>query len=237
MHKGYKMMREAVKQSPSSLLSLPSALQEEVNQMFPYSIGIEVEAFFKENQLAHFFLVNDLKLKFPEIIDVNCDTHEQRFRIPSGIKGLICLEAICNFMKDYMKLNPGSGIHYHIDFSEMKFWSEFLGPDHVIVNNQKWILQSLKSWNYTGHFNNWSVSTIKTAVKFHTLYKTVEVRIGEMTFDYELIVKRILHLQNIAKKLKWNITQREVKRLHLNQLAHKKISKKVKKLQKHTFPF
>lgn len=222
MHRGFKVMREAVRQSPSLLLSMPQSLQEEAAKMLPYSTGIEVEATFSEEttnkwnrgesslggKIINLEAVEQEALRnIPYLMTCDFDQNEQRFRIPAGIKGLICLEHISNWMKEHMELNMASGIHYHIDFSEMDFFniadsSERFTKVEGIAANSQWMLKPLKSWNYTGSFNSWTVSYMKTAVKFHTDYKTVEFRIGEMTFDYSLMIKRILNLQNICRKFK-----------------------------------
>ena len=64
------------------------------------------------------------------------------------------------------------------------------------------MLKALKSWNYKGSYNTWTISNYRTAIRIPTEHSTIEYRIGEMSFDYELIIKRIIHCQNITRRLK-----------------------------------
>lgn len=220
MRRGFAMVRDAVKQCPLPLLSISDKkLLDIAEGMMPYSIGIEFEAnvkseFIKDLNPDWRWKEADRKIKtlFPDLLDVNFDGSEQRIRIPSGIKGMVVLYQFCDWMKENMELNEASGLHYHIDFTDVPYmWEGGRNLSKVISNNEKWIMATLKTWNYKGTYNSWEFTDRKTAVKAHETYKTVEVRIGEMTFDYDLIMKRILHLQNIAKKLKTNILQQQKK--------------------------
>jgi hypothetical protein len=195
MQHGYTMVREAVKQFPLPLSVLTDKkLISYADSLLPYSTGFEIECELKS---SNWDTVKQFT-RIPNIMDFNTTPQEQKFRIPAGIKGLICLYEICSKLKEYATLNPASGIHYHIDFTDC-----FNRIDSTFISkNNNWVINSLQSWRYTGKFNEITCSTRKTAVKYHSGYKTLEFRIGEMSFDYELLVKRIIHCQNISKKLK-----------------------------------
>lgn len=204
MQQGYKFVREAIKMLPLPLAQVEGKLRRVANSYLPYSTGIEIECHVK--RIADTSdLLNDHFRSISNIMDVNIDYGEQRFRIPKGVSGAICLYEICENLKLYSALNMGSGIHYHIDCSDITEDAfQKLMCLHC-MNPDSFILKALKSWGYTGKYNSWQVSGYKEAVRFHENYKTVEVRIGEMTFDYELMMKRILHCQNIVRKLKRSV--------------------------------
>jgi hypothetical protein len=62
-------------------------------------------------------------------------------------------------------------------------------------------LKKLECWNYTGIFNAKKVSFCKNTVRFHKNLKTVEFRIGEMSFEYDVLVKRIIHCHKIVQDI------------------------------------
>lgn len=200
MQQGYKMIREAVNTCPLPLLSLEGKLKKVANSYLPYDTGIEIECSLKGHNS---YLATKLFMdKVPTLKAIKIDSSEQRFRISSGINGLVSLYGLCDTLKELSLLNMQSGIHYHIDFTEFTD-SQFNNIANMFKEGKdSWILNSLKSWDYKGQYNAWIVSTGKTAVRFHKPYRTVEFRIGEMSFDYELLVKRIVHCQNISKKIK-----------------------------------
>lgn len=202
MKHGYKMVRDAVRRCPLPLLSLDSKLRQVAEDMLPYSTGIEIECYLKDKDSMHDISKREkIASQIPDIMEVKFTESELRFRIPSGIKGLICLYNISEFLKEHALINPSSGVHYHVDFTDVCENHEKLYSLFFLIPRD-WILKSLESWGYTGSFNEWEVSFDKTAVKFHLDYRTVEFRIGEMTFDYELFIKRIIHCQNISRKIK-----------------------------------
>lgn len=164
------------------------------NYYLPYSIGIEIECVQKDT-----FNIEDFK-SIPNILAIECDEYEQRFRIPSGLKGLQCLYRISQALKLNSLLNPLSGIHYHVDCSDTydKFTPE------IVADNEDWILKELDSWGYRGTYNKRKIEFTFSHnwIRFQSSFKTMECRIGEMTFDYVLLVKRIFHLSSIVKRFK-----------------------------------
>jgi len=204
MHRPYKMVKDCVRHNPLPLLAIKDEkLLKIAKSSLKYDTGIEIECSQGEEYLSKYFR------NIPNILQVSNDSEEQRYRIPNGINGLVCLYTLCETLKKYSLLNPASGIHYHIDCTDMSEnnW-EFLTAilyRQKSLNKLNWILNSLSSWNYKGTYNVWKVSTNKTVVRIHEEYKTIEFRIGEMSFDYEVLVKRIIHCQNIVHKLKQNL--------------------------------
>ena len=163
-----------------------------IDNIIPYSIGFEVECDRGDN------FKNVSFSSIPNIMEVNIDSNEQRFRIPSGRRGAVCLKDICDQLVVNSKINMGSGIHYHVDMTET---FEFLN-DENIQENHEWILKELDSWGYTGTYNPRSCGKNSSNwVNFQRQFKTAEFRIGEMTFDYSLMMKRIIHVSEIVKKL------------------------------------
>lgn len=166
---------------------------EIIDNLIPYSVGIEVEC----NQGS------DWKIEYfksiPNIMHVQCDPTEQRFRIPSGVDGINCLKEISNNLIEYSELNLGSGIHYHIDMTDC---FKLLTPE-IVTDNKEWMLKELDTWDYKGTYNTRDCRINNRCwVNFQSGFKTAEIRIGEMTFDYSLLMKRIIHCNEIIKKLK-----------------------------------
>ena len=169
-----------------------------------YDVGIEIECslldgFFEDEVLEEIKSLHIYK-------DIQLSPKEQRFRLPKGGLGFYALHKLSDFMKKYYAFNDLSGIHYHIDFTDC---FDNLINNESIINISPYLLNELDSWNYKGSYNPKIVKLDGGScwVKFQTGFKTMEVRIGEMTFDYNLLLKRILHLQNIAYHLKFEHLQ------------------------------
>lgn len=186
-------IEDCIYYNPLSLLNIKNQkILDSIDNYLPYSTGFEIEC----DQL------NFIPKKFwdiPDIMDVNCDMNEQRFRIPNGLKGLICLYNICERLKLDCAINNGSGIHYHIDMTD---WFDSINKE-IIELNSEWILKELDTWNYKGKYNPRQLGLDYNGwIKFQNHFKTAEFRIGEMSFDYNILVTRIIHANRIIKKFK-----------------------------------
>ena len=158
---------------------------------FPYSVGFEIETNTQNIRIFD---------EIPYLIANTSSVNELRFRIPNGIKGIQCLFNISIYLKKYTELNPQSGIHYHIDCTDVYnlFSTDFIN------NHSDYILTELDKWKYKGTYNprKCIFSGSRNWVRFKDTLKTMEIRIGEMTFDYELLFERIRHSSEIVKTLK-----------------------------------
>ena len=106
----------------------------------PYSVGIEFECIQNEH-----FNIEEFK-SIPNILDVNVDTGEQRFRIPAGLNGIKTLYKISEALKQNSLLNPLSGIHYHVDCTDIydKFNNHIVwGATAMMLNEIKDVLKEL----------------------------------------------------------------------------------------------
>jgi len=189
-----ELIEESILTAPLALLNIKdSNTLDLINNYLPYSIGFEIECLKGPN-------FNEANYKsIPDLIHLECDSSEQRFRIPNGLKGLICLYNICEQLKVNSILNPDSGIHYHIDMTDC---FKSITP-HFVGKHSNFILTELDTWNYQGTYNKRECKIDERCwVQFQRTFKTCEIRIGEMTFDYELLVKRMIHASKIVKKLK-----------------------------------
>ena len=161
---------------------------------FPYSVGFEIETMTENIRIFD---------EIPYLIENKSSISELRFRIPNGIKGIQCLFNISIYLKKYAELNPDSGIHYHIDCTDVYnlFSTDF------IDKYSDYILTELDKWKYKGTYNprKCVFSSSRNWVRFKDTLKTMEIRIGEMTFDYELLFERIRHSSEIVKTLKDNL--------------------------------
>ncbi len=159
--------------------------------LLPYSTGIEIECDKRDD-----YDENDFK-SIPDIMDVQTDSREQRYRIPSGLKGFKCLFNIYEALKENSIPNKDAGHHFHIDFTDSWKYINRRSTDYV----KEYILSELDKWKYKGTYNhresNW--------IKWQDYFKTLEIRVCDMSFDYSYILNKILHCQEIAKKVKLDL--------------------------------
>lgn len=163
------------------------------------SVGFEIECSSKKDiDIAQ--VTKEFK-NIPYILDADANEYsEQRFRIPTGINGLLCLYFITTKLKKYYELNLGSGIHYHIDLQSSENREKVDDLLFYTTYDSRWILEELDKWNYQGTYNKRNISCSK-GNWFVVRSRTIEIRIGEMTFDYELLVERIIHCNKIVEKV------------------------------------
>lgn len=189
---------EAIYSNPLLLLSYIKyeSILRNIDSFLPYSVGFEIECKQQED-----FDISLFK-NIPNILDVNCDSSEQRFRIPNGLKGMICLYHITQVLKINSLLDD-SGIHYHIDMTE----NYSLLNNENIQANEQWMLEELDKWDYQSDYNKRSVKFDcgHRWIRFQDNFKTAEFRIGEMSFDYKLIIKRMIHASSLIRRLIDNI--------------------------------
>lgn len=188
-----------IQATPVVLDSNDIAVQELALFYLPYSTGFEIECCNKEGVPLS---VYD---NIPLVMEAPCCSDELRFRIPSGIDGLKALYNISQHLKEHALLNPQSGIHYHVDCSEIY---DNLN-DNFIAKHSEWILKELDTWGYKGTYNKriCEFSGSRNYTRFKNSTKTMEFRIGEMTFSYELLFKRIVHVNAIVRKLKKSLEE------------------------------
>lgn len=198
-----------IKTFPKALDTTDSDVIRVGNYYLPYSTGFEIECDRdKEN------FNEELFISIPNLMEFKGNSGEERFRIPPGIKGLNCLYDISMTLKHNNLANPLSGIHYHIDFTDIydlacKIDStvKFLEiiDKYINIETREYALKELDTWNYIGTYNRREFD-IKWGgacwIRFQSEFKTMEIRIGEMTFDYDLLFQRITHANQIATYLK-----------------------------------
>lgn len=160
-----------------------------IDSYLPFSVGMEIECMhgtvFKEENFVSIPNIMAVDNANPE--------YEQRYRIPSGLKGLVCLWQICEQLKLNCKYHPHSGHHYHIDCVDV--WDRM--PNGLINKNLDWILPELDTWKYSGTYNKRDHGWIRP-----NGLKTIEFRCADMTFEYPIIIKRLISASNIVRKLK-----------------------------------
>lgn len=185
-----ELIGELLKTPLSLLVIKDQATINQLNSIIPYSTGFEIEC----DKSPIFDTKNFTNI--PDIIDVNCDSTEQRYRIPNGLKGIICLYNICDQLRYNSLLNPASGIHYHIDAT---YKNEEI--QKVTLRNKTWILNELDSWEYKGTYNARDIGIGSYWIRLNSL-KTLEFRLGDMSFNFNYILKRISHCNSIVRRVK-----------------------------------
>ena len=169
-----------------------SEVLELCNSFLPYSVGIEIEA-----SLVPDFNKHLSKLDF-YCLDKNIYPSEQTFRIPNGYKGLICLELFSLYLKKY-QINTNSGNHYHIDCTD-NYEKVFI----AIKSETEFVLGELDKWETGDKVNERKIvkNTKFSYCNLRTNFKTAEFRIGELTCEFPLLLKRISHLSYIIKTVR-----------------------------------
>jgi hypothetical protein len=186
------LLKRCVYDTPLTILNIRDQEQlDYISKFIPYSTGFEIECDIKSN-VSHRVFDN-----IPYLIENKSSYGELRFRIPSGVKGIICLYLISRSLKENATFNPGSGIHYHIDFTD----GNYDIPKDFININQDWILSELDTWKYGGNYNKRAVTFYK-GNWFVFRGKTIEIRCGNMTFEYKELIKTIIHANSIVRRVK-----------------------------------
>lgn len=224
------MIEDTIFTNPLPLLAIKNPkLVERINQYLPYSSAFEVECRKQPS-----FDITTFE-EIPDIMSVNCGNGEQRFRVPSGLKGLVCLYHISEQLKLNSELNPESGIHYHVDCTDC--WD--LINARLVSENAKWILEELDTWSpeyttrgrgicgFSGDKDLMCKIPYGGWLRFNSL-KTMEFRVGEMTFDYSILAKRMIHCNEIVRKFKFSMRE-GIHKLELEQLQQKLKDLRIKK--------
>lgn len=213
MENAYKVLRDMIRFCPLALITVKdSKLIAIAKAYLPSDTGIEVECSWKDEVIEKAdYSERNIVCNIPYLKEHSHDTYEKRFRIPPGIEGMICLYYISEWLKENCMFNEESGNHYHVDTG--KFYSHQYS---IPYEEHKWILLSLDKWGYKGKYNSRGVSGSKsTWLTERQTKNTFEFRLGEMTFDYELLIKRIVNCQNIVMKLrhKYELNQPKPKQI------------------------
>src|SRR5687768_16362332 len=107
------MIEDMAFNSPLSLLAIKDKqVIQYLNELIPYSRAFEIEC---DKSPVY---SNEAFRNIPDIMDVNNSDFEQRYRIPNGLRGIICIYNISTQLKINSLLNPHSSIHYHTDCTD-----------------------------------------------------------------------------------------------------------------------
>lgn len=180
-------------------------LEEQAIYYLPYNTGIEIECNVQRNWSPSLYDELDL-------VANRSDIYEQRIQIYPGLRGAVSLYKYLQILQEY-GIHTTSGIHIHVDvskftkyqYSDQKFSlssskSESLGE--YFKKHSDFILKELDSWGYKGTYNQREVRGSKGGwFGYRSEKDSVEIRICEMTFDYRVLIKRIVHCQYIVKYL------------------------------------
>jgi len=195
-----ELIQKYIYTNPIALLAIKD--QESINYInsfLPYSTGFEIECNTLSNYDYEKFKVIPDILDYGKYNSNQVTSIEVRYRIPNGLVGLICLYNICQELHRNCSLSASS-IHYHIDCTDI---FDKIHNQNWINDNNNWIIERLKLWETAKEYNaDCKVSLYRAWVRLAEEHKTIEFRIGEMTFDYNIIVKRIIDCNDIIKKVK-----------------------------------
>lgn len=201
MHKPFKSVRDMVRTCPLPLIDIADPMRSFANEFLPYETGIEIECDIPFNPNGPTSRAMSIDMYRTGVLHFEVEGNtEIKFRIPSGIKGMCNLYNALEVVKAYCKLNMKSGIHYHIDMRKCINWDNIRNVSSI--ESKLWILKALDRWGYKGTYNHKNVAYGKTAswVNLRPTLRTMEFRVGEMSFDYQVIIKRIINCQNIVRR-------------------------------------
>ncbi len=180
-------------------------LEEQAIYYLPYNTGIEIECDVQPNWSSS--LYNEL-----DLVANASSTFEQRIQIYPGLRGAVTLYKYLEILQQY-GIHTTSGIHIHIDVSKFikyvyddgKFAlvaSESKSLGEYFQKHSEFILKELDTWGYKGTYNRREVRVHKGGwFGYRSEKNSVEIRICEMTFDYRVLIRRIVHCQYIVKYL------------------------------------
>ena len=201
-----------------------------LKRMLNRSCGIEIECFgslrwqfdsnWKVNQLVRdYYNIMDYSEDNPPSCQEYADKdsewngfNEHKIRI-SDYKQINGLYDILTDMKQYCRLNLQSGIHIHVDISDLcngamgtleieRLFRTYLEPrmdeiEHIFYPNGK----------YTGTYNHFKEITwgkLQYWVALRSSYHTIEFRIAPMSFEYTDIIRWCVELTALVN---WTIKQ------------------------------
>lgn len=184
--------------TPTVLDSNNSDVIKAGNYYLPYSTGFEME-FDNDGELTK------EQFAYLNLLDLQINNSEQRFRITNGIKGLKQLFGISKVLRKNAIFSDYSGIHYHVDCT-----GHYDLFDSTLINEYwEWIEEELRLWDYRGTYNKkgycglgYGTGYSGSWLRFNSSFKTMEFRIGNMAFDYKTLFLRIVHANFIVKTIK-----------------------------------
>lgn len=205
MKNAYKNLRDCVFHNPLAISSLHPKLIRIAGSYLPYSTGMEIEC--DVNNLPYSHIYTRINRRFLSVGCMSSDvgSGECRIRIPKGVAGMVALYKSTRILKEEFGLNPSSGIHYHIDMTDAPDFTS--GSRRMIW--ERMVIKELEDWDYKGYYNRKMVS-YESKAHVWLNYKrymrdtnsfTSEFRIGEMTFEYDILIKRIIHAQSLIKRV------------------------------------
>jgi len=187
----YSQVRRLVKTNPSLLIDQYQHYKYSVyaNSFLKKDTGIEIEVAYKSTvRLKH--------LKAPDVVEYDDSPDgsgypEKRFRIRSGIPGLIQLWEVCKFLKKNCVFNPDACIHLHVSCDR---WA-------VIDKKGIYIIKQHACHYDQGIVANRPMEFMSPWVRYNKELNTLEVRAVPMTFDYKTLLHYITITQNLVTKL------------------------------------
>jgi len=186
------------------------------NDFFPYSVGIEVECSMIAtlyNEISRIGTPDRVDLKYfrlDNVMEVQSTINEQRFRLPSGPTQALALLQVCNFLNDNCFFNKKSGIHIHVDMTDIMKRDDVHYDVYRIdrLINKKRVLSRLHSFSYGGIYNHYDLTPRMHNIHFSSSYvhitekRTLEYRIFSQTFDYHKLLIFIKACQSITREVK-----------------------------------
>ncbi len=183
-------------------------------ELLPFKLGIEIECTrslangmnMSDENLKRFFNVDKILIDLLDPINGDEYACEHRIRI-IGYKQIAGLYRILQAMKEHCLVNVHGGLHIHVDFSDCKYNSTFLGMKRLrnkpqLVNFfDKHVKEAVQFFDYKGIYSPHRATSSKDGV-ISMREETVEFRLGNCTFEYEKIIKWCIYVSQLSKAAK-----------------------------------
>lgn len=188
-----------------------------INSMLPVDTGFEFESYGRvaiPSESVYILCRNINAVDISCHLDGDDGGHENKVRIRAGVDGAITLWKFLNLLKERTRFNDKGCIHYHVGIRD--FYTYI--PSQVRYGNSnttEWakfqrliepILQELDTWGYQEEISGSQrrrISECKWSyVRIHPGHYTAEFRIGEPSYDYQTVMKRVIHIHQLVKKMR-----------------------------------
>jgi hypothetical protein len=165
-------------------------------ELVPRTVGMEIEVENTRDKVALLIRPHSTH-----------STSELRFFLGKGINFFKELYIVTLLLNEHSTINPSSGIHYH-SFTYLKglrdcFYGISGSSEDSEMNNKfnSEFSKLVNHWGYSGTYNTGISFTSggSRIMRINESNHTWEIRVGEMTFDYSLIVKRSINSVKITK--------------------------------------
>lgn len=188
-----------------------------VNSILPYKVGIEIECIKSLSRCLNVDFANIIK-KY-SVVDFSDDQDNEDCLCENricfnGHKQVVGLYNILALMTQHCILDTRGGIHYHIDFPEIRNKS-IISKDEILIEELKTRLNDFQAiFHYKGTYNDKEVSWDSKGKWINCRpgkLGTIEIRIASPSFDYSHIIREIIAVSKIITEVRSKLNMNKYK--------------------------